>query len=498
MAQISPVFNLPFFTDVNGNPLAGGLIYTYEAGSFSTAKVTYTSEAGDVENTNPIVLDSAGMLAGVAIWLEDGELYNLVLTDANGSPLKSFDDVTGVYVPSSSSSSASPIWVLVAGGTYLSPTSFLVPGDYTQQFVVGNRVRVTQSGFTYGIITSVGFSSGNTTVTIINDGVALNPALTAVEYSVLFPAPNETVDAGGVSYFEAMPYSLANTVGNKIKLIDVEVAAVEARRVRDEKVYATTGSGDTYAIDPTPAITSYTTSSLFTVRFTNAASGGSTINVNGLGAKSLQEFNSSGTLVDAVIPAGLVSDIAYNSTTDTFVLLDPIPAAAVVTPRGMTLLTSNTTYTVPAGVYYLKVTAIGGGGGGGGGTTSGDIESGWSSSYGGSGGGAATSSSVIATTPGTNYAVTVGAGGAGTTGTGATGGTSTFGGSVVTAGGGSGGSTSNSGAGGTSGIGTLVVGGNRGAGSVGGGSTYGGGGSGGFGSGGAGSSGTAGAVIVEY
>ena len=45
--------------DNNGDPLAGGKIYTYSAGT-TTPKATYTTAAGDVENTNPIILDSAG------------------------------------------------------------------------------------------------------------------------------------------------------------------------------------------------------------------------------------------------------------------------------------------------------------------------------------------------------------------------------------------------------------------------------------------------------
>lgn len=47
-----------FFDDA-GEPLAAGRLYTYAAGT-TTPKATYTTAAGDVENTNPIVLDSLG------------------------------------------------------------------------------------------------------------------------------------------------------------------------------------------------------------------------------------------------------------------------------------------------------------------------------------------------------------------------------------------------------------------------------------------------------
>lgn len=45
--------------DDNGDPLAGGLLYTYEAGT-NTAKATYTTPDESVAHSNPIILDSAG------------------------------------------------------------------------------------------------------------------------------------------------------------------------------------------------------------------------------------------------------------------------------------------------------------------------------------------------------------------------------------------------------------------------------------------------------
>ena len=45
------------FFDNNGAPLAGGLIYTYAAGT-TTPQTTYTTIAGTTAHTNPIVLDA--------------------------------------------------------------------------------------------------------------------------------------------------------------------------------------------------------------------------------------------------------------------------------------------------------------------------------------------------------------------------------------------------------------------------------------------------------
>lgn len=48
-----------YFTDTDGNPLAGGKLYTYEAGT-TTPKATYTAADGLTPNANPIILDASG------------------------------------------------------------------------------------------------------------------------------------------------------------------------------------------------------------------------------------------------------------------------------------------------------------------------------------------------------------------------------------------------------------------------------------------------------
>jgi hypothetical protein len=96
----------------------------------------------------------------------------------------------------------------------------------------------------------------------------------------------------------------------------------------------------------------------------------------------------------------------------------------------LALLTTTGSFTVPAGITKIKVTAIGGGGGGAGGVLN-------SASGGGAGGGA--SIGVLSVTPGQVISYTIGAGGtAGALGAaGGTGGTTTF--STISATGGTGG-----------------------------------------------------------
>ena len=81
------------FFDNNGNPLSGGKIYTYEAGT-TTPLATYTSSAGSTPHTNPIVLDSAGRVpSGGEIWVAAQTLYKFVLETSTGVLIATYDNV---------------------------------------------------------------------------------------------------------------------------------------------------------------------------------------------------------------------------------------------------------------------------------------------------------------------------------------------------------------------------------------------------------------------
>ena len=87
MANISPV---PFlqFIDANGNPLSGGKLYTYVAGT-TTPLATYTTYAGNIANTNPVILDSAGR---ASVWLGAGS-YKFVLKDSSDVLIYTTDNI---------------------------------------------------------------------------------------------------------------------------------------------------------------------------------------------------------------------------------------------------------------------------------------------------------------------------------------------------------------------------------------------------------------------
>jgi hypothetical protein len=85
------------FFDDNGDPLASGKLYTYAAGT-TTPKATYTTAAGAVENTNPVILDSAGR---AVIFLSGS--YKFTLTDSLDNVIKTTDNVTAFTATGASS-----------------------------------------------------------------------------------------------------------------------------------------------------------------------------------------------------------------------------------------------------------------------------------------------------------------------------------------------------------------------------------------------------------
>lgn len=82
------------FLDADGNPNAGGKIYSYTAGTTSP-QPTYTDVDLEVEHTNPIILDAEGRPPGGVIYMARAG-YKFVVTDANDVELYPVDNVEDV------------------------------------------------------------------------------------------------------------------------------------------------------------------------------------------------------------------------------------------------------------------------------------------------------------------------------------------------------------------------------------------------------------------
>ncbi len=92
---LSPVGGVAaqFFTNT-GAVLTGGKLYTYQAGT-TTPQTTYTTSAGSVARTNPVVLDAAGRVPdGGEIWISPVS-YKFVLKDSNDVLIATYDNIFG-------------------------------------------------------------------------------------------------------------------------------------------------------------------------------------------------------------------------------------------------------------------------------------------------------------------------------------------------------------------------------------------------------------------
>ena len=190
-----------FFSN-NGIPLAGGLIYTYAAGT-TTPAVTYTSSTGLTANANPIVLDSSGRVP-YEIWLTEGSSYKFILRTSTNVTIGTYDNIFG-------GNDATALNTFIAD---LANTSNAAKGDYLVGFkqstasgVFANAVGKTVHQKLQDLISVKDFGAVGDGTT--NDTTAIQNAVNAVSASPL----------GGVLYFPQGTYLTSKiTVGPNIIL----------------------------------------------------------------------------------------------------------------------------------------------------------------------------------------------------------------------------------------------------------------------------------------
>lgn len=86
----SPVIRQRFY-DANGDPLSGGKLYTYQAGT-TTPKATYSDPDCETPNSNPVELDANGY---ADVWIASGA-YKFRLDDADDVTLWTKDDIRAI------------------------------------------------------------------------------------------------------------------------------------------------------------------------------------------------------------------------------------------------------------------------------------------------------------------------------------------------------------------------------------------------------------------
>ena len=162
---LSPIGNsMTPFLGTDTLPLAGGLLYTYQAGS-TTPLTSYTSSTGDIACANPIVLGVNG-IAPTEIWLTSGVSYKFVLATSANVTLYTYDNIAGI--PSSASLANVPSGAILvwSGAVSTVPTGYLLCNgqngtpNLQDSFVVGSgntfSVNATGGFASSGVMTSVG------------------------------------------------------------------------------------------------------------------------------------------------------------------------------------------------------------------------------------------------------------------------------------------------------------------------------------------------------
>lgn len=145
-ATLSPAPKLQFF-DANGNPLVGGKLYSYAAGT-TTPQPTYTGNTTTTANTNPVILNSRGE-AGV--WLSSS-YYKLKLTDSNDVEIWTVDNVGGFATMADLTAAINALVASLAASDGSSEIGFIQAGTGAIATTVQTKLRETISVKDFGAV----------------------------------------------------------------------------------------------------------------------------------------------------------------------------------------------------------------------------------------------------------------------------------------------------------------------------------------------------------
>lgn len=336
------------FFDNNGDPLAGGLLYTYTAGT-TTPQATFTDDTGGTANANPIVLDSAGRVSG-AVWLTQGVSYKFLLQDANAVQIGVWDDVFGIND--------------IGTVAFQTQLAALLPAEFSSPPPIGD-VAPNTGAFT--TLTATNFTTTNLTVSTSATGNGFNALFASPPVNI-----GSTTAAGGTfKFLNTVPVSV--TYGAAVT-IDCALSNVFAM---------TFGAGNVSTVTLSNAKDGQT------IRWfiTQDAVGSRTIDWNGFTAPLVWLSGTAGVLKTGANAVDMLT-LTYRAATSTwYATLDSSAGTTSQSltatgytelPNGLYIIwgtgtaTNNafTTITFPAGVTlttFSRVTVSGGDPAGGGG-----------------------------------------------------------------------------------------------------------------------------------
>jgi hypothetical protein len=205
--NLSPVFGVAgqLFND-NGDPLAGGKIHTYLAGT-TTPAPTYTSVSGAIAHSNPIILDGAGRVPSGEIWLTDGIQYKFVVEDAASNLIGTYDNITGINSNFVAYTSQQEIQTATAGQTVFNLTTMQYQPGTNNLSVFVDGVNQYGPGAQYAFI-----ETDSDTVTFVS-GLHVGAS---VKFTTASPVASNVTDAANVIYNPPFTGGVATDVESKL------------------------------------------------------------------------------------------------------------------------------------------------------------------------------------------------------------------------------------------------------------------------------------------
>ena len=167
------------------------------------------------------------------------------------------------------------------------------------------------------------YVAGNYSITVKNSrGELVATLLSSGTLEALLAAVG---GAGLVGYDEDEVYP-DGTVGHAISSIPSAYVTYAADQAQTYRAFTAGGTAPAFTLTPSPAVTSLAEPMGFEVKFAaNGTAGSNTLNVSGLGAVALKQYDSTGALVDGVIKSGQIAKVHYNGTY--WVILNSLPSA---------------------------------------------------------------------------------------------------------------------------------------------------------------------------
>jgi hypothetical protein len=223
--NLSPIAGAGWqFFDNSGAVLAGGLLYTYAAGT-TTPLATYQESSGSTVHSNPIILDSAGRVS-TEVWMTAGSAYKLVLKTSAGVSLWTMDNLRGINDVSSVA------WSAITG----EPTTLAGYG-------ITDGITAATAASTYAPIASPTFtgtaSAKDEDANTYNIGWRDCPQnAKSISYQLVLADRGKQILMSGTSLTLTVNGSVAFPIGTTIMVVNTDTTSLSIAAVTDTMTLA--------------------------------------------------------------------------------------------------------------------------------------------------------------------------------------------------------------------------------------------------------------------